>query len=134
MARMKLGQFVKPLEPIEWPDGTEQAVKPITWAEQEILADMDLTDDKSVREAMPRVMPALLPGRSWDEIRTTLDANAMRMVVAYASGRYEEATQALEDIAGNGVGATAGASPPPTPARPTSSPASPVATAAPCGA
>lgn len=133
MARLKLGSFVKPLEPIEWPDGTEQAVKPITWAEQELLADMDLADEKSIRETMPKIMPALLPGRSWDEIKGVLDADAMRAVIAYASGKYEAAMQALEDTAGNSAGATAEASPPATPP-PISSPESPAPTAVPCGA
>lgn len=132
MARLKMGQFLRPLEPIEWPDGTEQAVRNLTWDLQEILADMDDADPRSVRDTMPKIMPLLLPGKTWEQIRVALDADAMRMVIAYASGKYEAAMQAMGDELGNGVGATAQASPPATPAA-TSSPASPAPTAAPCG-
>jgi len=134
--RFKVAQFVRPLEPIEWPDGNggivDQPVKNITWAEQELLTDMG--DGKvSPREAMPIVMPALLPGRTWDEIKTTLDADAMQAVIAYASGKYEQAMKAMEGAVGNAVaGTTDPLSPPPTPAA-TSSPELLPATAAPCG-
>lgn len=131
MAKLKVASFVRPLEPIEWPDGTDQPVKHLTWAEQELLADME-NGESSVRDAMPKVMVALLPGRTWDEIRTVLDADAMRAVIAYASGKYEEAMRAMEEASGKATGA-APLSPPATPS-PTSSPASPAPTAAPCGA
>lgn len=132
MARFTPRRKLGPLEPMEWPDGTEQPVKRITWAEQEILADME-AGAITPRDAMPLVMPVLLPGKSWDEIRTTLDADLMREVVAYASGQYEEAMKRMEEALGNAPGATAPASPPETPST-TSSPASPASTAAPCGA
>jgi len=131
MTRLRLGQFVAPLDPLEWPDGTEQPVKRLTWAEQELLADME-SGEASVRAAMPRLMPALLPGRTWDEIKAALDMEAMRAVIAYASGDYERAMRAMEEAAGNGVGATAPPSDPVTPP-PTSSRPSPAPTAAPCG-
>jgi hypothetical protein len=77
-------------------------------------------------------MPALLPGRTWDEIRSTLDADAMQEVIAYASGKYEEAMKAMEEMAGK---AEAGTPPPSVPTTPpaTSSPESRPASAAPCG-
>lgn len=132
MARLKVGQFVRPLEPIEWPDGSDQPVKHLTWAEQELLADME-TGEAGVRDVMPKVMPALLPGRSWDEIKTALDADAMRAVIAYASGKYEAAMAAMDAAVGNAdAGTTAQASSPPTPA-PTSSPELPAPSGAPCG-
>ncbi len=133
MARLKLAEFVRPLEPIEWPDGTEQQVKHLTWAEQEMLADME-SGELAVREAMPKIMPALLPNRTWAEIRDALDMEAMRAVIAYASGQYEQAMAAMEATVGNGAaGATDPASPPPTPP-PTSSPESPAPMAAASGA
>ena len=132
MARLKLGEFVRPLEPIEWPDGTEQAVKHLTWVEQEMLADME-ADAVSVRDTMPKLMPLLLPGRTWAEISAALDMEAMRAVLAYASGKYDEAMRAMEATVGKVPAGTDPASPPPTPA-PTSSVASPAPTAAPSGA
>jgi hypothetical protein len=77
-------------------------------------------------------MAALLPGRTWDEIKATLDVESMQEVIAYASGKYEEAMKAMEDAAGNAVAGTSPVSAPPTPA-PTSLPESPPATAVPCG-
>lgn len=132
MQRLKMAQFIRPLEPIVWPDGTEQPVKNLTWSEQELLADME-SGEAAVRDTMPKVMVKLLPGKTWEQISAALDADAMRAVIAYASGKYEAAMQAMEEASGNAAGATAQASPPETPA-PTSSPVSPEATAAPCGA
>ena len=134
--RFKVAQFIRPLEPIDWPDGNggtvEQVVKNITWEQQELLTDLG-EGTLTPREVMPMVMPALLPGRTWDEIKATLDADAMQAVIAYASGKYEEAMKAMEEVSGNAVaGTTAPASPPPTPVS-TSSPASPEGMGAPCG-
>jgi hypothetical protein len=131
VARLKVGKFIRPLEPIEWPDGTEQPVKNITWCEQEVLADLG-EGKLTPREAMPLVMPALLPGKTWDEIKTALSAEAMQAIVAYASGNYTEAMGELEEASGNAV---AGESPPSPPVIPlsTSASESPEATAVPCG-
>jgi hypothetical protein len=35
---------------------------------------------------MPKVLTAILPGLTWDEIAGTLDAAMMRDVVAYVAG------------------------------------------------
>lgn len=122
-----------PLEPIEWPDGSSQRVKHITWVEEEILADMG-DGTTTPREAMPQLMPLLLPGKSWEEIRAALSSGDMQRVIAYASGKYEQAMKVMEDAAGNGAaGETAPVSPPPTSSG-TSSGVLPEATAVPCGA
>jgi hypothetical protein len=131
VARLKVGKFIRPLEPIEWPDGTEQKVKNITWEQQEVLADLG-EGKLTPREAMPLVMPALLPGKTWDEIKTALSAEAMQAIVAYASGNYTEAMGELEEASGNAVAGEPQVSPPPTPSN-TSEPESQPVTGAPCG-
>ena len=80
MARLKLGEFVRPLEPIEWPDGTEQEVKHLTWVEQEMLADME-ADAVSVRDTMPKLMPLVLPGRI-TESQSRTAATLLTMVLS----------------------------------------------------
>jgi len=136
MARkLKMAQYLRPLEPIEWPDGNggvvDQPVKCIAWEQQELIASMgDGTVTPQV--AMPKIMPALLPGLTWDQIKATLDAEAMQEVIAYASGKYDQAMKAMEEMMGNGEAGTSPVSPPPTP-EPTASLESLPATAAPCG-
>lgn len=133
MAR-RLGHYTKPLEPIDWPDGNggfvDQPVRAITWAEQELMTD--IAEGASPREVMPKLMPVLLPGRSWDEIRTTLSAEDMQEVIAYASRQYEAAMEAMKEAVGK---TEAGTSPPSAPTTPTatSSPESLPASAVPCG-
>jgi hypothetical protein len=130
-----MAQYLRPLEPIEWPDGNggvvDQPVKNIAWEQQELIADMS-EGKVTPQEAMPKIMPALLPGRTWDEIKATLDVEAMQEVIAYASGKYEQAMKAMEEMAGNSEAGTSPLSPPPTPTD-SSSPESLPATAAPCG-
>jgi len=129
--RFKVAAYVRPLEPIEWPDGTDQPVKNLTWDVQEMLADMG-EGRTTPREAMPVIMPILLPGRSWEEIKAALDVETMQAIIAYASGRLEAAMSALEEVSGNGPAGKAPASPPPTPEA-TSSVESPAPTGVPCG-
>jgi hypothetical protein len=137
MARkLKMAQYLRPLEPIEWPDGNggvcDQPVKNIAWEQQELIAALG-DGTMTAQEAMPKIMAALLPGRTWDEIKATLDVEAMQEVIAYASGKYDEAMKAMEAAVGNGVaGPTSPPSAPPTP-EPTLSVESLPATAAPCG-
>jgi hypothetical protein len=134
--RLKMAQYLRPLEPIEWPDGNggivDQPVKNIAWEQQELIASLG-DGTASPQEVMPKIMPALLPGRTWDEIKATLDVEAMQEVIAYASGHYDEAMKAMEAAVGNGVaGPTSPPSAPPTP-EPTLSVESLPATAVPCG-
>jgi hypothetical protein len=134
--RLKMAQYLRPLEPIEWPDGNggvvDQPVKCISWAEQELIAALG-DGTASPREVMPKIMPALLPGRTWDEIKGTLDVEAMQEVIAYATGKYDEAMKAMEATVGNvEAGPRSPPSAPPTPEA-TSSPESLPATAVPCG-
>jgi hypothetical protein len=131
-----MAQYLRPLEPIEWPDGSggvvDQPVKNIAWEQQELIADMG-EGKVSPQDAMPKIMPALLPGRTWDEIKATLDVEAMQEVIAYASGKYDEAMKAMENAVGNAeAGPTSPPSAPPT-QEATSSVESLPATAAPCG-
>ena len=134
--RLRMAQYLRSLEPIEWPDGqggvVDQPVKCIAWEQQELIADLG-EGKVTPQEAMPKVMPALLPGRTWDEIKATLDVESMQEIIAYASGKYEQAMKAMEEMAGNAVAGTMDpVSPPPIPA-PTSLPESLPATAVPCG-
>jgi hypothetical protein len=137
MARkLKMAQYLRPLEPIEWPDGNggvcDQPVKNIAWEQQELIAALG-DGTMTAQEAMPKIMAALLPGRTWDEIKATLDVEAMQEVIAYASGKYDEAMKAMEAAVGNAdAGPTSPPSAPPTP-EPTLSVESLPATAAPCG-
>jgi hypothetical protein len=137
MARkLKMAQYLRPLEPIEWPDGNggvcDQPVKNIAWEQQELIAALG-DGTMTAREAMPKIMVALLPGRTWDEIKATLDVEAMQEVIAYASGKYDEAMKAMEAAVGNAeAGPVNPPSAPPIP-EPTLSAESLPATAAPCG-
>ncbi len=129
---MRLDASKKPVEPIDWPDGSKQPVNNIKWDGQEIMADV--YDGKlTTREAMPRLMPMLLPGRTWEEIKAALDLDEMQEVIGRASSKYDEAMKALEEIAGNALAGTGPVSAPPTSAG-TSSAESPATMGAPCGA
>lgn len=132
MDRLDLDKAYAPPEPITWPGGGEQNVRWLTWRQEEVLADAD-GDEAKMRAVMPKVMEAILPGRSWDEIADTLDAQTMQDVVKYASRAYHKAQAELDNALGNSVAGAAPASPPPAPSAP-SSPALHESTAAPCGA
>jgi len=131
--RLDLERAFAPLEPIRWPDGTEQPVKRLTWRQEQWVTDLATADEATAREIVPKIMVAILPGRSWDEIQDALDMQTMRDVIVYACREYQAAMARLEATAGNGVAGAAPASPPPTPESP-SLPASPAPTIAPCGA
>jgi hypothetical protein len=131
--RLDLDKAFAPLEPIGWPGGGEQAVKRLTWRQEQWVTDLATADETTAREIVPKIMAAILPGRSWDEIQDALDMQTMRDVIVYASREYQAAMHRLEATAGNGVAGAAPASPPPTPESP-SLPASPAPTAVPCGA
>lgn len=132
MQRLDLDKAYAPPEPINWPGGKEQPVRWITWREQELLTDAGGDEDK-LRAAMPKVLTAILPGLTWDEIAGTLDAAMMRDVVAYCSRAYHAVTDELEQSLGN---VPAGTAPPSAQTDPpaTSSPESPASMGVPCGA
>jgi hypothetical protein len=132
MERLDLDKAFAPPEPINWPGGGEQAVRWITWRQEELLTDA-AGDEEKLRAIMPRVMVAILPGRTWDEIADTLDADMMSRVVAYASRSYHTATAELERTLGNVPAGTAPRSAPTDPSAP-SSLESPASTGVPCGA
>ncbi len=133
MDRLDLDKAFAPLEPIKWPTGGEQAVKRLTWRTEQWVTDLTSANEEQTRELVPKIMTAILPGRSWDEIADTLDMQTMRDLIVYASREYQTARRRLEETVGNGVAGTAPASPPPIPETP-SSPASLETTAVPCGA
>lgn len=133
MDRIDLDAAYAPLEPIVWPGGGEQPIKRLTWRQEMLVADLATADEAATREIIPKIMLAILPGRTWEEIETTLDAQIMREIIVYASREYQSAMRALERTAGNAEAGAAPASPPPTPES-TSSPGSPASMAAPCGA
>jgi hypothetical protein len=132
MAKLKVRDLVRELEPMEWVDGTDQPVRAITYPVQEILDDVG-DGTLAIRQALPDIMPQILPGKTWDEIKSALDAEAMLAVLHYAGGKTELVRQYIAELQGNAVAGTMDpASSPPTPAV-TSSPASPAPTGAPCG-
>jgi hypothetical protein len=132
MQRLDLDKAFAPPEPIKWPGGEEQPVRWITWRQQELLTDA-AGDEEKLRAAMPEVMVALLPGRTWAEIADTLDASMMRDVVAYCSRAYHAVSAEMEHALGNVPAGTAPLSVPTDPPAP-SSPELPASTGVPCGA
>jgi hypothetical protein len=132
MARLRVRDLIRELEPVEWPDGSEQPVAAIRFPVQEILDDIE-SGATNARDALPEIMPQILPGKSWAEIRAALDAEAMLAIVHYAGGKAELVKTYIAELQGNGVaGATDPVSSPPTAAT-TSSPGSPAPTGVPCG-
>jgi hypothetical protein len=129
---MDLDEAFSPPEPITWPGGGEQPVKWISWRQESLISKLPGASPEQMEEIMEKVMPAILPGRTWDEIQDTLDSEMMEKLVVYASRRYKKAREELESTTGNGAAGTSPPSAPPTPA-PTSSVESLPATAAPCG-
>jgi hypothetical protein len=133
MNRMDLDKAWAPLEPIVWPGGGEQPVKRITWRIERLLPALTSGEEEKVDAVLPRIMTAILPGRSWDEIQDAFDGATMRDLITYASRAYQDAMEELGRQAGNSPAGTAPASPPPTPSSP-SSDALPESMAVPCGA
>ncbi len=134
MTRMELDEAFAPPPPIDnWPGVGHQPTQWIAWRQEFLIAKLDAaTDPATVHDLLAQIMPAILPGRTWDEIQDVLDAEMMRGLLTQCSRAYHRAQKELA-ASGNAVAGTAPASPPPTPETP-SSPASPVLTAAPCGA
>lgn len=133
MDRLDLDAAFAPLEPINWPGGGEQPVRRLTWRQEALVGDLTTATEAEARDIIPRIMVAILPGRTWDEIQDVLDIQTMRDLIVYASREYQSAVTRMEETLGNVVAGTAPASPPPTPENP-SSPGSPASMAAPCGA
>src|SRR6185436_11415536 len=129
MTAISAKDLIKVIDPIDWVDGSKQPVKAITFAEQEILDDLE-KGRITTREAFADLLPRILPGQSWANLRETFSAEAMGEFLKLASGQANAVREYIAALQGNGAaGETGRASAPATPAG-TSSPELLEATAA----
>jgi hypothetical protein len=122
-----------PLEPVEWPTGEEVAVKrPNVYAAQ--FWDEDVVKrPEQLRDGLVAFVAMVCPSKTVEQIREECDDDFLWLVANYSRGRLEQAQAFLADLLGK---AGAGTAPPSAPATDTgtSSAASVVPSAVPCGA